>query len=85
MLEVVDSSDLTGADWAEINKLKSAYAVGELSFRAALARLAQDHPIRYLTVMYALDPAGTRELVRDNMAANEVGDDAVREMIARLS
>ena len=85
MLEVVDLSDLTGADWAEINKLKRAYAVGELSFRAAVARLAQVDPVRYLTVMYALDPAGTQDFVRDGMAANEVGDDAVRAMIARLS
>jgi hypothetical protein len=26
--EVVDPSDLTDADWAEINKLKKAYEIG---------------------------------------------------------
>jgi hypothetical protein len=35
-LEVVDTTGLTDADWAEINKLKNAYAGGQKALSAAL-------------------------------------------------
>jgi hypothetical protein len=42
-LEVVDTTGLTDADWAEINKLKNAYDVGgQKALSAALDDLAKD-------------------------------------------
>jgi hypothetical protein len=61
-LEVVDSSGLMDADWAEINKLRSVYGRGGLrALNLALKKLAAD-PIRYLTVIGAFFP----EMVRTN-------------------
>jgi hypothetical protein len=42
-LEIQDTSGLTDADWAEINKLRDAYKRGGLkALDAALAKLAGD-------------------------------------------
>lgn len=48
--EVVDSTGLTDADWAEINKLRKAYAKDGMSgLDKAMLKLAED-PFRYCTV-----------------------------------
>jgi len=55
-LEVADLTGLTDADWAEINKLKSAHeAGGQKALSAALKALGQD-PILYLRIMAAFFP-----------------------------
>ena len=48
--EVVDSSNLTDADWAEINKLQRTYKDGgKKALNKAIAALATD-PIRFVRV-----------------------------------
>jgi hypothetical protein len=51
-LEVVDSSHLTDADWAEINKLKRAYETGGMkALSKAMDELAAGDPIIALHVL----------------------------------
>ena len=66
-LEVVDTTGLTDADWAEINKLKNAYAGGQKALSAALDDLAKD-PSRTARVLGALFPDLVREATKDKMA-----------------
>jgi hypothetical protein len=67
-LEVVDTTGLTDADWAEINKSKNAYDVGgQKALSAALDDLAKD-PSRTARVLGALFPDLVREATKDKMA-----------------
>ena len=66
--EVQDTSGLTDADWAEINKLRKAYEAGSRkAVDLALKKLAKD-PIRFAVVIGALFPDMMREMIRDQMA-----------------
>jgi hypothetical protein len=61
-LEVVDTTGLTDADWAEINNLKKAYdAAGEEALSAALQALGERDPIRAGRVLGAFFPDLVRE------------------------
>jgi hypothetical protein len=66
--EVVDPSELSDADWADINKLGRALEDGgQKGLSKALDELASD-PIRYMKVIGALFPDMVREAIRDEMA-----------------
>ena len=53
-IDVVDTSGLTDADWAEINKLRAAYENGgQKALSRALQELATD-PIRYIRALWVL-------------------------------
>ena len=67
-LEIADTSSLTDADWAEINKLQRAYQHGEKAFSKALNELAETDPIRFAIVMSAFYPEMVRE-IKDQLAA----------------
>jgi hypothetical protein len=83
-LEVVDTSSLTDADWAELNKLKAAYENGGVeALSGALEKLAAD-PVRYVTVMGALYPDMMREAIRDKMAEMGTTEDELRELLRKL-
>ena len=65
--EVVDSSGLTDADWAEINKLKKAYETGgQKALSKAFDDLNKD-PIAYVRVIGAFYPNEVRESIKDAM------------------
>jgi hypothetical protein len=82
-LEVVDTTGLTDADWAEINKLKNAYAGGQKALSAALDDLAKD-PSRTARVLGALFPDLVREATKDKMAESGITEEDLRELIRKL-
>jgi hypothetical protein len=82
--EVQDTSGLTDADWAEINKLRKAYeAGGRKAIDLALKKLAKD-PIRFVAVIGALYPDMKREMIRDQMAEAGITEEDLRELIQKL-
>ena len=83
-LEVVDSSCLTDADWAEINKIKKAYETGGTKgLSRAMDELAAGDPIRRLHVLGAFFPNMVREAIRDHMAEMGITAEDLREMIEK--
>ena len=83
-LVVADTSGLTDADWAEINRLKSAYADGgDKALRKALKEL-DDNPTLRLRVLGAFFPEMVREAIKDAMAANGTTEDDIRDLIRKL-
>jgi hypothetical protein len=82
--EVVDSSGLTDADWAEINKLQQAYKEGgKAALNRAMAALAKD-PIRFTAVIGAFFPQMIREGIRDAVAEAGLTEEDLREMARNL-
>jgi hypothetical protein len=85
ILEVVDTSGLTDADWAEINNLKSAYeAGGQAALAEAMATLSEADPVRATRVVAAFFPDLVRETVRDLMAEKGITVEDLREMLQKL-
>ncbi len=83
-MEVVDTTGLTDADWAEINKLKKAYdAGGQKALSAALDTLAKD-PMQATRVLGALFPDLVRETIKDQMAERGITEEDLRELIRKL-
>ena len=67
--EVVDTSGLTDADWALINKLRAAYETGgKKALKKALAELVKDDPVRFVVVIGAIFPGMIREALKDAVA-----------------
>jgi hypothetical protein len=83
-LEIVDTSSLTDADWAEIHKLQRAYQHGEKAFSKTLYELGEADPIRLMTVMSAFWPEVVRETMKDQMAAEGVTVDDLKRLIREL-
>jgi hypothetical protein len=82
--EVIDSSGLTDADWAEINKLQQAYKEGgKRALNKAMAALAKD-PIRFASVIGAFFPEMIREAIKDAVAEAGLTEEDLREMARRL-
>jgi hypothetical protein len=82
--EVIDSSGLTDADWAEINKLQQAYKEGgKRALNKAMAALAKD-PIRFASVIDAFFPEMIREAIKDAVAEAGLTEEDLREMVRRL-
>jgi hypothetical protein len=67
-LGIEDTSLLTDADWAEINKLRRAFSNGgERALKKACNELADD-PRRWIRVFGAFSPDKMREALKDAMA-----------------
>jgi hypothetical protein len=65
-LQGVDISDLTAADWVEIDKLKAAYDNGG---REALSKAFDElDPVRCTNIMAALYPDMVSEVIREETA-----------------
>src|SRR6185369_3361582 len=83
-LFVTDASGLTNADWAEINRLKSAYANGgDKAFSEALKEL-DDNPTLRIRVLGAFFPEMVRETILDAMAASGTTEEDVLDLIRKL-
>jgi hypothetical protein len=83
-LKIEDTSGLTDADWAEINKLRNAYKTGgKKALAAAWDQLAKD-PIRYAVVAGAFYPKMVREALRDQMAEAGITEEDLRDLIRKL-
>jgi hypothetical protein len=85
LLVVADTSVLTDADWAELNKLRRVHAVrGSKGLLKALRKLAKDDPVRYFTIAAALFPAKVLNAMKDHMAENGITKEDVEEMARKL-
>ena len=81
--EIADRSGLTDADWAEINRLKTAYETGgDKALDAAFQQLVAD-PIRAYRVVGALFPEMLREQTKDALAERGVTEEDLREMLEK--
>ena len=81
--EPADSSGLSDADWAHLNKLKAAYeSGGSKALSKAIGELATD-PIRYVRVVGALFPEMINEKIRDALAEHGITEEDLREMLRK--
>jgi hypothetical protein len=82
-LGAVDTTGLTDADWAEINKLKRAHDTGDpKAFSKAYEELSAN-PVKAIRVIGAFFPDMVREAIRDSMAENGITEEDLREMILK--
>src|SRR5205823_1307297 len=78
-----DTSGLSDADWAHLNKLKAAYETGgSKALSKAIGELATD-PIRYVCVMGALFPEKINQKIRDSLAEHGITEEDLREMLRK--
>ena len=76
-LGIVDTSWLTDADWAVINRLRRIHETeGQKAVRKALRAL---EPESYLRVVAAFFPDKVREAIKDEMAENGITEQDFRE------
>ncbi len=79
-----DTSRLTDADWAEINKLHQAYeSGGESALLAAIQELMKD-PVRCTRVIGAYFPEKMREALKDAAAVAGVTIEDLRDLLRKL-
>lgn len=82
-LGIKDTSDLTDADWAEINKLRSIW---ETDGAKALTKAFDDlDPIRSFRIMAAFFPEMVYNTMKDYMAEKGITEDDLKEMIRKAS
>jgi len=82
--EIANSSGLTDADWAEINKLRQTYdRGGPAALSKAMEELGQD-PIRYVHIMGAIFPDLVREVIKDEMSEVGMTEEDLRELVRKL-
>src|SRR5262245_55972881 len=83
--EPVETSHLTDADWAEVNRIWRAWQIGgKKELNKVLAELAKTDPIRYLHVMHAYFPQMVTDAVKDSMAEKGMTEDDIRELVRKL-
>ena len=78
-----DTSGLTDADWAEINKLRRAYETGgDEAALAAFKELLKD-PVRCTRVIGAYYPEKMREALKDAAAEAGVTIEDFRDLLRK--
>ena len=83
-LRVVDSSNLTDEDWAEINRLKQCHVNGgAVDLSKALHDLSAKEPLRYFRIMGAFFPDELKNAVLDELANAGLTEADLRDMIAK--
>ena len=66
--QISDPSNLTDADWVEINRLRLAFETGnQEAVQQAYRELGKD-PVRYIRVMSAIYPNEVQASIKDAMA-----------------
>jgi hypothetical protein len=76
-----DTSGLTDADWAELNKLRRAYETGGYEAAwAAFQELLKNDPVRCTRVFGAYNPEKMREALKDAAAAAGVTIEDLRDL-----
>ena len=81
-LGIVDTSWLTDADWAVINRLRRIHETeGQKAVREALRAL---EPESYLRVAAAFFPDKVREAIKDEMEEKGITEQYLREMAKKL-
>jgi hypothetical protein len=85
-LGIEDTSHLTDADWAVINKLVRAHRNGDIrALEREMKALAGQDMVRYVTIMHAFSPRRTSEMIRDLAAELGVTEEEAREMAERMN
>jgi hypothetical protein len=85
-LGIEDTSHLTDADWAAINKLVHAYKTnGQKALQKEMKALMEQDEVRYYRIMAAFFPQKMSDTIRDAMAEMGVTEEDVREMAERLN
>ena len=83
VLEVVNSSGLTEADWIGINKVRRAYERGGWdAFWSELETLADDVMLQ-ITIVGAFFPDVIRKAIKEELAARSVRLKDLRELVKR--
>lgn len=79
-----DTSALTDADWAALNKLVDIYEKqGADAFRTEWRALAKRDPQRAAQIMYAFSPTKFVNVLKDEMAASGVTAGDLEEMLRK--
>jgi hypothetical protein len=82
--KIKNTSGLTDADWAEINRLRRAYdSGGDEALKRAYKDLCKGDPIRWVRVMGAYFPDYAREKLKDAMADLGMTIEDLRDMIRK--
>src|SRR5262249_16506668 len=83
--EIADTSSLTDADWAAINVLKRAHALGgDRPLGQAVQALSKHDPGRYIRIMAAYFRDRVRETVKDERAGGELTIEDIREKLGEM-
>lgn len=83
--EPIETSHLTDADWAELNKLRRTWrAGGEKAVSRAMAELAAANPICWANILAAYFPNEVCEAIKDEMAERGMTEEDLRELIRKL-
>ncbi len=83
-MEVEDTSFLSDADWAELNKLKRAHQKGgKRALSKAVDKLTENDRGSYVRIMAAFFPSMVRNAVKDAMAQYGVTEEELRELIRK--
>ena len=81
VLDIVDASSLTDADWAVINSLRrTCERGGAKALAVSLKKLVAD-PIRYVRVVGAFFPDMIREEIRDMLAEEGITREDLEEIV----
>ena len=84
-IDVVDGSDFTDAEWAEIDRLAEVLEIsGEASFNRELEALAESDPRGYLIVMSVFFPEMTSEAVSISMAELGMESEEASALVRKL-
>jgi hypothetical protein len=85
-LGIKDTSGLTDADWAVINKLMRAHRDGgKKALQREMKTLIEQDMVRYVTIMHAFFPRRTSEMIRDVAAEHGVTEEEAREMAEKMN
>ena len=82
-LGIQDTSGLSDADWAEINKLRDAYKTGGQKALEGAWRKLTDDPIRTVRVYGAFFPEKLMNTIKDVMAAEGMTLEGLKDMIEK--
>jgi hypothetical protein len=82
--EPSDTSRLTDADWAALNKLRRAYETGGIEASSAvLQELLKEDPVRLTRILGAYNPEKIREALKDAAAEAGVTLEDLRDLIRK--
>jgi len=84
-LGVVDSSNLTDADWAEINRLRRVHRDGgQAALSDAMRKLGEADPRRYVTILAAFFPEAVREAIKGTMAEQGLTEEDMSALVRKV-
>lgn len=84
-IDVLDGSDFTDAEWAEIDRLAEVLEKsGQASFKRELETLADSDPRGYLIVMSVFFPEMTSEALSISMAELGIESEEATALVRKL-